>query len=296
MKIRIPIKIEDRSKDIHIPIPIDEPDKWNFKISGSGWSGLYIIIEEMINLQNKGSFTEKTIERTIINLKYLNRMEFPKPINLEIDTAEKTIEATVPIVVEKKCCKYEVLENRHIVSKFGEKITIPLKSIYEENKIATEKHIEIDNVKKEKIIQRIHKKAIEKETEDEFFFKNGFFKLKTEPEKSIFIEYPVENGKILIGKIKESSVKPATITLKTKLNYLVMSRIKKKYYCEEIKPLKDKYSVWIKTDKDKGEIIIRYKEKEYKMADALMRYLEIPLDEQLYLIFGDSEHTIQKFR
>jgi hypothetical protein len=293
MKVKIPLKIEDRSKDIHIPIPIDSPDKWDFKISGSGYNGLCVIIEETTNIKDKDPFIEKTIERTILNLKYLDRMEFPKPINLEIDTAEKIIEATVPVILEKKCCKYEVLESKHIISKFGEKITIPLKSIYEENKIATEKHIDIDSVKKEKIIQRTYKKAIEKEEKET---EDGFFKLEIKPQKSIFIEYPVENGRILIGKIEKSSVKPATITLKTKLNYLVMSQIKKRYYCEEIKPLKDKYSVWIKTDKEKGEIIIRYKEKEYKMANALMRYLEIPLDEQLYLIFGDSEYTIQKFR
>jgi hypothetical protein len=293
MRVRIPIKIEGEAKDIHIPIPIDEPDNWDLKISGSGWSGLYVIVEEIINLQNNDSFIEKTIERTTLNLKYLDRMKFPKPINLEIDTNEKIIEAIVPIVSEKKCCKYEVLENKHIISKFGEKIVIPLKSIYKDG-IATEKQIDIDS-KKEKIIKRIYKKAYKKGIEKENK-EDGFFKLEIEPQKSIFIEYPVENGRILIGKIKESSVKPATITLKTKLNYLVMPQIKKKYYCEEIKPLKDKYKVWIKTDKEKGEIIIRYEEKEYKIANALMRYLEIPLDEQLYLIFGDSEHTIQKFR
>lgn len=300
MKIKIPVKIElgfkkdtgSRLRDIHIPIPLfDESELPEFKISGTKWNPLLIVIEEEKSVKANNKFTEKIIERTSMEIIYSDRDDWDRvsgTAHLEIDTSEKVVVANVPRILRKGCCDYKQNGYDQVTLDFKDKdkVEIPLKLLEEqkntEEKYVIEKYIYLYNIKTEKIIRRTYKKSKKEENID------GFLKLIVDS-KSIFVELPVDNGRILLGNI--DSIAPE-LMLKTRVGEYVTTASSK---CRE--RIHEKYNVFIKADRDKNKLIVKYRDEEYKIS-PLIRYFKVPIEkkEKLLLVFGNDKNIINEVR
>jgi aspartokinase-like uncharacterized kinase len=304
MKLKIPIRIEpgfktdtgSRLRDVHIPIPLfDESESPEFKILGTEWNPLLIVIEEEKSVKANDKYIEKIVEKTEMEIIYSDRDGCDRIISetfhLEIDTSEKVVEANMPRILRKGCCRYELNGYDQVVSEFKDKnkIEIPLKLLKEqegteEKYYVVEKYIYLYNIKKEKIVRRTYKKP-KGENEENI---DGFLKLIVDS-KSIFIEIPVDNGRILLGNV--DSIAPE-LMLKTKIGEYVITASSR---CRE--RVHEKYTVFIKPDKDKNKLIIKYEDEEYKISPTV-KYFKVPIEkkEKLLLVFGNDKNVINKVR
>ncbi|MBX0312590.1 MAG: hypothetical protein JHC31_12620 [Sulfurihydrogenibium sp.] len=302
MRLKIPVKIEpgfktdtgSRLRDVHIPIPLfDESESPEFKILGTKWNPLLIVIEEEKSVKVNNRFTEKVIERTSMEIIYSDRDGCDRisgTAHLEIDTSEKTVIANMPRILREGCCRYELDGYDQVVSEFKDKdkIGIPLKLLKEqenteEKYYVVEKYIYLYNIKKEKIVRRTYKPKEEKEKNID-----GFLKLIADS-KSIFVEIPVDNGRILLGNI--DSIAPE-LMLKTKIGEYVITTSSR---CRE--RIHEKYNVFIKADKDKNKLVIKYKNEEYKIS-PIVKYFKLPIEkkEKFLLVFGNDKNIINEVR
>lgn len=312
MKLRIPITIElghnvrgFRMYDVHIPIPTYKsewnfdnlsnewsPEKWNFKISGTEWNMTSIIIEEEEENENNNKFTEKIIKRTKFDIRYSSDNKFPGIIYLEIDTSKEVIEAIIPKIVKKDDEKLKVIGNNKITAKLNnkEKIKIPLE-IIENNNVSIEGNIIIGNFEAQKIIKRTYKNktTIEENKKEKENENKGFLKLLVGRE-SILAEVPINKGRVLIGNIEPGSPPEAFLKVRGSKSYTLTAKTK----CEDDS---NESIVWIGMNNEENKLIIRYKDREFKISDLfLFKYFRIPTEEGKKLIFSDGDTIVSRVR